>query len=74
MRSQPHPFPSGKLVHPAPGMPQHVLLTHPAEQIVKPAASQPSAPSVEKMTVPLQPMQAPQGACFNCGQPGPFAR
>ena len=74
MRSQPRPFLPGKLDHPAPGMPQNVLLPPLAQENVKPVAPQLSAPSVKQVLLPLQPMRAPQGACFKCAQPGHFAR
>ena len=76
MRSQPQSFIPGKLIHPAPGMPQNVLPTNPVQQNLHqiPPASQPCAPSVKQLTAPSPPMRAPQGTCFNCGQPGRFAR
>ena len=74
MKLRPHPFLSAKLVHPASGIPQNVISPPviSVQQNMKPIVPQPSAPSVKQ--VPLQSKRAPQGACFNCGQAGHFAR
>ena len=74
MRSRPHPFLPGKLVQPHP-VPQGILppnLGQPQPN-PKPAISQQGAQSIKPPAV-LQRMRVPQGAWFNCGQPGHFAR
>ena len=50
MRSRPHPFVPGKLVNPAPGLPQNVLPPNPVQQNLppKPPASQPNAASIKQ--------------------------
>ena len=72
MRLRPHPFIPGKLVNPAPGMPQIVLPPPQMQQNVRPAIPQPNTPSMKQIPLPL--MRIPQGNCFNCGQTGHFAR
>ena len=72
MRSRPHPLMPRKIIHPEPRMPQNVLPYPQMQQYMKPVVPKPSTPSVKQ--IPLQPMQAPQGNCFNCGQPSHLAR
>ena len=75
MRSRPHPFVPGKLVHPAPGLPQNVLPPNPGQHEVKPQMAPPALASVQQASAPQQPARmVPLGACFNCGLPGHFAR
>ena len=68
MRSRPHPFITGKIVHPTPGQPHGVLPPPQAAQSNKPTGSQNGPPSVKQASQPMsRPRRAP-GACFNCGQ------
>ena len=75
MRSRPHPFVPGKVVHPAPGLPQNVLPPNQGQREVKPQMAPPGPASVKQAPAQQQPARViPQGACFNCGLPGHFAR
>ena len=76
MRTRPHPFVPGKVVHPAPGLPQNVLPPNQGQQHeAKPQMAPPAPASVQQAAPPQQPARiVPQGACFNCGLPGHFAR
>ena len=74
MRSRPHPFVPGKMVHPAPGKPQKELPPNQGQRKVKPPMAPPGPTSVKQAPLPQQPVRAPQGACFNCGLSGHFAR
>ena len=75
MRSRPHPFLPGKLVHPAPGLPQNVLPPNQGQREVKPQIAPTGQASVKQAPAPQQPARVvPQGACFNCGLPDHFAR
>ena len=59
MRSRPQPFMPGKIIHPAPGMPQNVLPPPQMQQNVKSMVLQPSTPSVKQVPLPL--MRDPKG-------------
>ena len=75
MRSRPHSFVPGKLVHPAPGLPQNVLPPNQGQREVKPQIAPAGSASVKQAPAPQQPARVvPPGACFNCGLPGHFAR
>ena len=75
MRSRPHSFVPGKLVHPAPGLAQNVLPPNQGQREVKPQIAPAGPASVKQALVHQQPARVvPQGACFNCGLPGHFAR
>ena len=75
MRLRPHPFVPGKLVHPAPGLPQNVLPPNQGQREAKPQIAPPGPASVKQAPAQQQPARViPQGACFNCGVPGHFAR
>ena len=75
MRSRPHPFVPGKLVHPAPGLPQNVLPPNQGQREVKPQIAPAGPASVKQAPAPQQPARVvPQRACFNCGLRGLFAR
>ena len=65
----------GKLVHPAPGLPQNVLPPNQGQREAKPQMTPPGPASVKQAPAQQQPARViPQGACFNCGLPGHFAR
>ena len=75
MRSRPHLFVPGKMVPPAPGLPQNVLPPNQGQREAQPQLAAPSPASVKQ--APLSQHSArvvPQGACFNCGLMGHFAR
>ena len=76
MRSRPHPFMPGKMVHPAPGLPQNVLPPNLGQREAKQSPGVPPGPaSVKQAPIPQQPARViPQGTCFNCGLAGHFAR
>ena len=67
MRLRPHPFAQGKLKHPAPRVLEGILLPSSAHQNPTHTIPQPAP-------IPRQRLRASQGACFNWGQPGRFAR
>ena len=46
MRSRPHPFAPGKMVHPAPGLPQNVLPPNQGQREAKPQMAVPGPASV----------------------------
>ena len=58
MRLRPQPFMPGKLVHPAPGIPQNVLPPPQVQQNMKPVIPEPSTLSLKQLS--LQPMRAPK--------------
>ena len=75
MRSRPHPFVPGNLIHPAPGLPQNVLPPNQGQREVKPQIAPAGPASVKQAPAPQQPARVvPQGACFNCGLPSHFAK
>ena len=55
MRSRPHPFVPGKLVHPAPGLPQNVLPPNQGQREAKPQMAPPGPASVKQAPAQQQP-------------------
>ena len=76
MRSRPHTFMPGKMVHPAPGLPQNMLPPNLGQRDAKQSPDVPPSPAPMKQApMPQQPARViPQGTCFNCGLAGHFAR
>ena len=69
MRSSPHFFMPGKMVHPAPGLPQNVLPPNLGQRDAKQSQGVPPGPALVKQApIPQQPARViPQGKCYNCG-------
>ena len=76
MRSRPHLFMPGKMVHPAPCLPQNLLPPNLGQRDAKQSPGVPPGPaSVKQAPIPQQPARViPLGMYFNCGLAGHFAR